>query len=204
MVEGPFKVRHLSTLRVSPLSIIPNKTPGKYRIIHHLSFPDNASVNDFIDPSLCSVTYTKFDKAVDIVQKLGPRSEIAKADIKHAFQLLIVKPGDLDLLCFKIYELYYYGKTMPMGGKISCATFENFSTFFEWAVKQVSGEENIIHYLDDFSFAGKSGTSDCQKRLDEFKYICNVLKVPIAEEKTEGPITKLCFFRFRNILIQTI
>lgn len=83
---------------------------------------------------------------------------------------------------------------MPMGGKISCATFENFSTFFEWAVKQVSGEENIIHYLDDLSFAGKSGTSDCQKRLDEFKYICDVLKVPIAEEKTEGPITKLCFF----------
>ena len=71
LVAGPFKNRPISTLRVSPLGVIPKKQPGEYRIIHHLSYPENYSVNDFIDPALCSVTYTSFDEAIKLVQKLG-------------------------------------------------------------------------------------------------------------------------------------
>lgn len=34
-----------------------NKGPRELRLIYHLSYPQGGSVNDFIDPQLCSVSY---------------------------------------------------------------------------------------------------------------------------------------------------
>lgn len=49
---------------------------------------------------------------------------------------------------------------LPMGLTQSCSYFETFSSFLEWAIKKESNSENIDHYLDDFFFAGQSGTED--------------------------------------------
>ena len=200
LVAGPFKNRPISTLRVSPLGVIPKKQPGEYRIIHHLSYPENYSVNDFIDPALCSVTYTSFDEAIKLVQKLGQNTLLAKSDIKSAFDLLIVKPGDFDLLGFKLEDQYYVSKTLPMGGKISCALFEKFAKFIEYCVRDVSKTDNVIHYLDDFLMVGKPNTMECNDRLNEFRQVCENLGVPIAKEKTEGPATVL---QYLGLIIDT-
>ena len=40
-------------------------------MIHQLSYPEGESVNDYIDPSMTSVQYTRFDKAVELIQRLG-------------------------------------------------------------------------------------------------------------------------------------
>ena len=45
-LAGPSSVPPFETFHVSPLGIVPKKTHGEYRLIHHLSFP-KASVNDF-------------------------------------------------------------------------------------------------------------------------------------------------------------
>ena len=47
-IIGPFDQPPLDNLRVSPLGVIPKKQPGEFRMIHHLSFPQGGSVNDFI------------------------------------------------------------------------------------------------------------------------------------------------------------
>ena len=56
---GPFKTPPFINFRVSPIGLVPKKQPGEYRMIHHLSYPEGGSVNDFIDPEICSVQYTK-------------------------------------------------------------------------------------------------------------------------------------------------
>ena len=35
-------------MQLSPLGLVEKKTPGTYRIIHHLSFPEGSSINDGI------------------------------------------------------------------------------------------------------------------------------------------------------------
>ena len=90
-VAVPFPERPIDTLRVSPIGLVPKKTPGEYRLIHHLSYPRGFSVNDFIDPQLASVQYTSFDEAVSMMQDLGPNYKLFKMDLKNAFQLLPVK-----------------------------------------------------------------------------------------------------------------
>jgi hypothetical protein len=146
-------------LRCSPVGIVPKKTSG-YRLITHLSYPPSNSVNDFIDNKFSTVQYSSFDKAISIVKKLDKNVLIAKMDIKSAFRLLPVYPGDFNLLGFKIDSDYFINKCMPMGCSISCSTFEKFSTFLHWLTTKESNSENLDHYLDDFFFAGKANSND--------------------------------------------
>lgn len=192
-IAGPFTSPPMSTFRVSPIGVVPKKAIHEYRLIHHLSYPDNLSVNDFIDQNLCSVQYTKFDEAVSMVQKLGKNTMCAKSDIQSAFRLLRVWPGDFDQLGFKFEGLYYFDKCLPMGCAISCALFEKFSSFLQWIVAKRARNNNILHYLDDFLFMGKSDTNQCSYNLNVFLQTCFELGVPIANEKTEGPKTKISF-----------
>lgn len=190
---GPFNNRPISTLRVSPIGLVEKKTPGDYRLIHHLSYPEGGSVNDFIDPELCSVQYTSFDEAIHMVQDMGQGCSLGKSDIKSAFRLLPVSPADFDQLGFKFENKYYFDKSMPFGCSLSCKTFEQLSTFIEYLVKQETPCGNLKHYVDDFLFAGKSQTDECSIIMKCFFKCSERLGVPIALDKTEWPCTTIVF-----------
>ena len=81
-VAGPFTAKPFKNLIVSPIGLVPKKTPNEYRLIHHLSFPPGESVNDYIVPKLTSVQYTSFDAAVDMIQELGKNCKLFKMDLK--------------------------------------------------------------------------------------------------------------------------
>ncbi|XP_062828282.1 uncharacterized protein LOC134296685 isoform X1 [Anolis carolinensis] len=192
-VLGPFRSPPTPRLRVSPLGIVPKKAPGEFRLIHHLSYPRGRSVNDAIPDDFCTVHYTSFDSAVRKVRSRGPAAELAKCDIKSAFRLLPVHPLDFELLGFQFNGLYYMDRALPMGCSVSCAAFESFSTFLEWALKSKSGLSGVVHYLDDFLFIGMSGSGECEFLLHSFQELADQLGVPLAPDKTEGPATKLTF-----------
>ena len=80
-----------------------------------------------------------------------------------------------------------------MGCSLSCATFEKFSTFLDWLVNSKVDRKLLCHYVDDFFTTGRAGCNQCQLVLDTLLQVCLHLNVPIAEEKTEGPSTTMCF-----------
>ena len=194
-VAGPFDERPFPSLRVLHWAWSPKKNPADFRLIHHLSYPPGNSLNDFIDPSLCTVQYTSFDMAVHMVQDLGQSCLLGKSDLKSAFRNLPVSPVDFDQLGFKFEGKFYFDKPMLFGCSISCSTFECFAKFLEYCVKQHAGHGrgSILHYLDDFLFGGKRGTNQCLNIMSTFKCTMSDLGVPVAEDKTEGPTTKICF-----------
>lgn len=191
-IAGPFKEAPFTNFRVSPIGLVEKKTKGEYRLIHHLSYPKGDSVNDFIDPELCSVQYTSFDQAIKLVQSLGTGCFLSKCDIKSAFRLLPVAKCDFKLLGFKFEDQYYYDRSMPFGCSISCSTFELFATFLEHCVRAKISIGDLLHYLDDFLMGGKE-KPDCQHVLDTFKTCMEALCVPLADEKTEGPQQVIIF-----------
>ena len=192
-VAGPFSYPPFPNFRVSPLGLVEKKGGTDFRLIHHLSYPKNESVNDFIDPKLCYVKYASFDDAVAIVQDLGQGCLLGKSDLKNAFRLLCVAVQDFSQLGFCFNGNYYFDKALPFGCSISCATFEKFATFLEFAVRRRSPVGELMHYLDDFLFGGRKNTSDCKIIMGHFKICMSELGVPIADDKTEGPTTILCF-----------
>lgn len=82
-IAGPFNYEPLCNLRLSPIGVVAKKDGG-WRLIHHLSYPFDYSVNDFIDTEACSVHYTSFDDVLDMIAKLGTGAFYGKMDVKSA------------------------------------------------------------------------------------------------------------------------
>ena len=111
-VAGPFVESPVPNLRISPLGVIPKKTPGEFHLIHHLSYPEGESVIDMIPQELCMVRYTSFDAAIHMVQACGNGAKLWKAVIKSAFRLLPVHPDDFKLLGSQFEDLFYMAHGM--------------------------------------------------------------------------------------------
>ncbi|XP_052229228.1 uncharacterized protein LOC127843584 [Dreissena polymorpha] len=126
-VKGPFTYPPFENFRVSPIGLVPNKTPGQFRLIHHLSYPRGNSVNDFIDPNLSSVNYSPFDDAVNKLLELGTGTLFCKTDIDSAFRLIPIHANYHHLLGFKFRGQYYFDTCLPMGASSSSAIFERLS-----------------------------------------------------------------------------
>ncbi|XP_069476331.1 uncharacterized protein [Ambystoma mexicanum] len=151
------------------------------------------SVNDGISEDQCRVHYASFEDAVELVKALGEGALMGKADIESAFRLLSIHKDSHHLLGFKVLQEYFYDKCLPMGCAISCAYFERFSRFLEFSVRQRAKVGGILHYLDDFLFIGRKGTQDCKELMGVFQGLMEEFGVPLAKEKTVGPVTTLVF-----------
>ena len=191
-LAGPFDTPPFPNFRVSPLGVVPKKAPGEYRLIHHLSFPRGASVNDGISTEDASVQYARVDDTVAMIKHLGQGCFLAKTDIKSAFRIIPILPTDYDLLGIFWQGKYYYDRVMPMGCASPCRTFEIFSTAIEWVAKKHLSMPHFIHILDDYLMAAPT-FHQCRINLDHFLSLCTYLGVPMAPEKTVSPETVLAF-----------
>ena len=97
-IVGPFDFPPFDPFRISPLGIVPKKSPGEFRLIHHLSYPAGSSVNDGIPKELATVRYATIDDAIRLVKLFGKGCFLAKTDIKSAFRIIPIAPRDFPLL----------------------------------------------------------------------------------------------------------
>ena len=71
-VVGPMEVTDLPGIHVNRFGVIEKPhQPGKYRLIVDLSYPEGHSVNDGIEPELCTLKYTSINAAVAKVLAYG-------------------------------------------------------------------------------------------------------------------------------------
>jgi len=194
-IAGPFSTPPFPVFICSPLGVVPKKAPGEYRIIHlihHLSYPEGSSVNDFIPDAQSSVKYATIADAIALIKQIGRGCFMAKTDIKSAFRIIPINPSDYNLLGMTWNKQYFFDKTLPMGCSSSCAIFEKFSTALEWIALTKIKVSGVLHILDDFLFIAASAQK-CQLDLNNFMQLCTNVGVPIAHEKTEGPFTCIQF-----------
>jgi len=67
-VAGPFEEPPFAPFQVSPLDVREKRTPGKFRLIHNLSYPyDHTSVNSCIADNDKTVAYANICDAVRLL-----------------------------------------------------------------------------------------------------------------------------------------
>ena len=192
-VLGPRELSALPAAITSSFGVIPKPhQPGKYRLILDLSHPRGKSVNDGIEPELCSLSYTSVDHAVRVLLALGPRAHMAKFDIESAYRLIPVHPDDRPLLGMKWRGKLFIDSALPFGLRSAPKVFSAVADAIEWILKK-HGVRHTLHYLDDYMVFGAPGTAECQASLDTALQWCKQLGVPIAAHKTEGPAMVLIF-----------
>ena len=189
--SGPFVSPPFVPFHCSPLGAVPKKD-GSYRIILDLSSPRGCSVNEGISREQYSVRYSSFDDAVDMVRQLGPSSYMAKLDIKHAFRLCPVRSSQWGLLGYCWQGQFFLDTRLPFGSRSSPLLFNNFADLLLWILVAVGGITYIVHYLDDFFLCAPSA-GECQVHMDTVMSLFTELGVPLAEDKSVGPATSVCY-----------
>ena len=190
---GPFQLDQLRGMHINRFGVIPKgHNSGKWRLITDLSFPEGLSVNDGIDPCLCSLKYTSVDEVAEMVGKLGRGTLLAKIDIEAAYRLIPVHPQDRALQAVQWNGRVYVDPMLPFDLRSAPKIFNAVADALEWTLRRL-GIVFIKHYLDDFIIAGPPGSQECQWALETLDQACSRLGVPLAEHKREGPTTCLTF-----------
>lgn len=191
-LAGPFPSPPFPDLQLSPIGLVEKKTPGQFRLIHHLSYPHGESINDGISDAEAHVQYQTVDHAIKHIQQLGSGCFLAKTDIADAFRIVPLHPEDYHLFGFHWKDQYYFDKCLPMGCRSSCRLFESLSEALQWVATVRLGIDHVAHVLDDFLFLARSEEA-CRKHLEAFLRMCDQVGIPIAPEKTTGPSQVLTF-----------
>lgn len=200
-VLGPFDLEELPGVHISKFGVIPKSNQvGKWRLILDLSSPEGASVNDGIQKELCSLQYVKVDEVVDTILKLGPGTELAKIDIQNAYRIVPVHPDDRPLLGMKWQGKLYVDTTLPFGLRSAPKIFNAVADAAQWVIQEM-GARFLWHYLDDFITVGAAGEDECQFNCDLMSRACEILGIPLATHKCEGPT---CCLVFLGIVIDTV
>ena len=168
---GPFKTKPFQNFVVSPLGVVPKKSPGSYRMIHHLSYPRNSgcSVNEHIPKELTSVAYAGIQDAIANIKMLGKGCFMSKTDVQSAFRIIPIHPSDYHTLGFSWEGNFYYDKALPFGASSSCRLFEATSKALEWIAINILGCMAVVHILDDVLFLN-STEQGCIRDLNAFLY----------------------------------
>ena len=172
-------------LRISRFGVIPKPHQlGRWKLITDLSSPKGESVNDGVDPVLCSVSYASVDEAV----RCG--AQLAKFDIANAYRSVPVHPVDRLLLGLRWRGETLVDGVLPFGLRSAPKLFTEVTDAFLW----IMGREGIVHamhYLDDFLVAGAPDSAECRLVLEASLSLCDRLGFPVAPHKVEGPSSGL-------------
>ena len=115
-MQGPFKAGLIHDLQVSPFGVIPKPhASGKWRLIVDLSQPAGRSVNDGIQRSRASLSYVSVDHLAEVILTLGKGTQLAKLDIKSAYRVIPVFPGDHLLLGVTWKGNIFVDTVLPFG-----------------------------------------------------------------------------------------
>ncbi|XP_045626177.1 uncharacterized protein [Procambarus clarkii] len=192
-IAGPFEAPPIENFKCFPIALREKSTPGKYRLLHNLSYPyTSESERQYIPQETTTVTYQSINDAVALVVRRSPGAHLAKCDIAEAFRIVPVHPSDYHLLGFAYGGWYYYEKMLSMRAAPSCRIFETFSSALQWILAEKLGVQDVVKVLDDFLFVS-STYNECLRSLRVFTTLCERLGVPLAPHKTEGPCPCLTF-----------
>ena len=192
---GPLSQEAARVLHVSRIGVIPTgRVPGKLRLITdlHVSFSKGSSVNDGIDPALCSLQYTSVEKVAAAARRLGPGALLAKVDIKSAYRLILVHPDDRPLMGINRNRELYVDAMLPFGLRSTTKIFTAVVDALQWYICK-KGVHGLDHYLDDFIIVAPPASDRARIFLQLLEDECDALGVPLAPEKKEGPATSLTF-----------
>lgn len=190
-IIGPFNTVPFKKFQLSPIGLVPKKTPGLFRVIVDLSYPQGESINDGIPDEAAHISYSTVSDAIKLILACGKHAYLAKADIEKAFRIIPLRPTHHSQLGMFWNNQFFFDRCLPMGARSACQIFERFSCGLEFAVAK-KGVQLLTHYLDDFLFINRS-KSECHDDLKKFISVCSDINVPLAHDKTVGPTQVLNF-----------
>lgn len=126
---------------VSPLNVVPKKTPGKYRLILDLRF-----LNKWLH-----IPRFKFEGLRNLADILRPGDHMVQVDLQSGYYHLGMHPDSWEYMGFEWRGVYYIFKVLPFGLASAPHAFSKLMREFVGCLR--SQGLRLLPYLDDFLFA---------------------------------------------------
>ncbi len=196
-VLGPFLPGELATpIHISPIGLIPKRhQDNKWRLIVDMSSPSGFSLNDGVASELSSLAYIHIQDVIRQILTLGPGTLLAKIDIRSAYRICPVHPQDRPLLGMSFLDKVHVDAALPFGLRSAPKIFNALADALLWILTQ-HGVSALLHYLDDYITFGEAGSPRCAQNCQIIFGICELLGVPLASEKCQGPLPRLEYLGF--------
>ena len=178
---GPFEgTSDLPPVQINRFGVIPKgHNMGKWHLITDLSFPIGQSVNDGIDPALCSLHYTTVEDIAKIITEVGKGALLAKFDIESAYRLIPAHPQDRPLQAMHWDGKMYIDPMLPFGLWSAPKMFNAVADALNWHL-QVVGSPLIRHYLDDYIIIIPPDRVRCRELITILHHKCSRLGMPTS------------------------
>ena len=122
-------------VQVNRMGAVPKSTPGRYRLIVDLSYPEGQSVNRRISEALGSLSYVSVEGAAQTVLHLGRGALLAKVDIRNAYRNIPVHSDDRWLLGLSWKGDIFIDTVLPFGLRSAPKIFNSVADALEWIVR---------------------------------------------------------------------
>ena len=153
-ITGPFSGNPFSvTCMISPLQCVPKHNSTEPRVVHDLSFPKFAAVNDGIDKDEYlsqpfSLRLPGIDRLVEFVNAKGPGCLVFKKDLKRAYRQIPVDPHDYHLLGLTVANDFYFHTRLPFGLRSATMACQRTTKAVAHILHELGLSIDV--YIDDF------------------------------------------------------
>ena len=115
----------------------------------------------------------------------GRGTQLAKMDIKSAYRIVPVHPGDRYLLAVQWAGVMFFDTRLPFGLRSAPKIFIAVADALQWSF-QKQGVSWMAHYLYDFITQGPPNSDVCKRNLDIMLAPCRRLGVPVTQQSAQG------------------
>lgn len=155
---GLFSAPPISNLYISRFGVIPKKhQSGKWHLILDLSSPAGVRINDGIPKDPFTVQYMSVEDIIDGIMAYRCGTLMAKFDIKSAYCIVPVHPGDRFFLGMQWLGNFFKDLVLPIGLWSAPFTFTALADLLEWVLRHYYNMDFVEHYLHDFHMVNLYG-----------------------------------------------
>jgi hypothetical protein len=129
-IADPFHELRFVNMHISPIGVVPKKEVGQYRLIHHLSYPTDKSINEHIADELKTVHYSSMDDAIEIILNLSPNVTKAKTEISNAFRIIPIHPHDHEFYVSSLMAAFTSINVYPWDAQVLARYLKNVHVHF--------------------------------------------------------------------------
>ena len=128
-----------------------------------------------------------------LANQLGRGTFFTKINLAKAFRQCPVRATDWNLLGLQWRGKLYYDKCLPFDLHSSPFLSNTVATALEYIIKSQLNTRYVLHYLDNFLFAGPPDSHMCEDILQGAEALCECLDVQVKPEKRTSPTTCITF-----------
>ena len=140
---GPYSMTHplASECRINPVFCVPKPDGSVRPVVNYSKAINGSSLNELLDPSLCTVEYIQLKEIVYTIQQVGVGAMIWAKDLEDGYFNIKIKPEQATSIAFQFAGLLFIPMVLVFG--LSSAPLI-FTVFMWYAVMAIRFADNDL------------------------------------------------------------